>query len=564
MTPTDSARGLPRDEGSMYDRDLDPGPANYTPLTPLVFLPRAAQIYPTKAAVVHGERVLSYGEVDRRVRRLAHALVNRGIRRGDTVSIMAPNVPALLEAHFGVPLAGAVLNPINTRLDPGTVAFILRHSNSRLVVVDRELRPVVEEARRRLDQPPGLVEIKDQGDDGGHPEADCGYEALLREGREDFPGVALTDEWQAICLSYTSGTTGDPKGVVYHHRGAHLAALGNALTFGVDSHSVYLWTLPMFHCSGWTYTWGATAAMASHICLRRCEPGRVFDLIARHRVSHFCAAPVVLNMLVNAPPEVQRRYDQPVVVATGGSAPPSAVIEKMEALGIKVIHLYGLTETYGPSVFCAPQAAWAALPLEQRAAKMARQGMPYPTIDQLAILDPETLDPVPADGVTVGELMLRGNTVMKGYLKNPIATERAFAGGWFHSGDLGVMHPDGYVEVKDRAKDIIISGGENISSLEVEEVLYRHPGILEAAAVAALDPNWGEVPWVYVVAKAEVSLTEDEVQDFCRHHLAKYKIPKRVVFIDELPKTATGKIQKNVLRGWCRTTQQASIPTAAD
>jgi fatty-acyl-CoA synthase len=534
-----------------YEAGLEPGPHNHVPLTPLGFLARAAAVYPDKPAVLHGEQAYSYAELYARARRLASALARRGIGPGDTVAIVAPNVPAMLEAHYGVPMAGAVLNPLNYRLDARTIAFILEHGGAKLLVTDTEFSDTVGEALGRLGRPLPVVDIADPlytDDRGGRRLGETDYEAFLREGDPAFDWLRPADEWQAICLLYTSGTTGNPKGVVYHHRGAYLNALGNALTFGLSARSVYLWTLPMFHCSGWTYTWAVTAVGATHVCLRRVDPALVFAAIARHRVTHLCGAPIVLTMLIHAPAEVRRRFDHVVEVATGGAAPPSPVIAAMEAMGFRVTHLYGLTETYGPATYCAWQGAWDALPLGERAPLMARQGVAYPTLDGLMVADPATLEPVSRDGRTLGEVLLRGNTVMKGYLKNPGATAEAFAGGWFHSGDLAVWHPDGYIEIKDRSKDIIISGGENISSLEVEEVLYRHPAVMEAAVVARPDPTWGETPCAFVALKPGAAPVEArDIIAWCREHLAHFKVPGHVVF-GPLPKTSTGKIQKYVLR----------------
>jgi fatty-acyl-CoA synthase len=519
--------------------------ANFTALTPLAFLARAAAVYPGKLAVVHGEQRHSYRDFYRRCRRLADALRGRGINRGDTVAVLAPNIPALLEAHFGVPMAGAVLNALNTRLDPPSIAFILGHGEAKLLIADREYAPVVNAAMAQLGRPLPLVEIDD-----GHGADSAGgvdYEAFLAAGDPDADWTGPADEWAPIALNYTSGTTGNPKGVVYHHRGAYLNALGNAITFGLDRHAVYLWTLPMFHCNGWTYPWAVTAVAGTHICLRRVEPAAIFHLIAEHRVTHLCGAPIVLNLLIHAPDAVKRRFGHVVEVATGGAAPPSAVIEAMERMGFRVTHLYGLTESYGPSTVCAWQTEWDGLPLAERAGRMARQGVASLTLAGQRVVDAAMAD-LPADGQTIGELVLRSNTLMKGYLKNPHATAEAFAGGWFHTGDLAVTHPDGYVEIKDRAKDIIISGGENISSLEVEEALYRHPHILEAAVVARPDPVWGESPCAFVTPTPDAPpLSADEVIAWCRAHLAHYKVPRTVVF-GPLPKTSTGKVQKFELR----------------
>ena len=533
-----------------YEAGLERGPANHAPLTPLSFLARAAAVYPTKPAVIHGDRSYTYAEFAARCRRLASALTRRGIGLGDTVAIMAPNVPAMLEAHYGVPLTGAVLNALNYRLDARSIAFILDHAGARLLLTDTEFAPTIQEALGLLGQPLPVVDIDDPlaGPARGSRLGETEYEALIGEGDAGFAGCLPDDEWQAICLLYTSGTTGNPKGVVYHHRGAYLNALGDALSFGLTPRSVYLWTLPMFHCSGWCFTWGVTAVGATHVCLRKVDPALIFPAIRRHGVTHLCGAPVVLSMLIHAPDEAKVRFDHVVEVATGGAAPPSAVIQAMEAMGFRVTHLYGLTETYGPATLCAWQPDWDGLPLAERAQAMARQGVAYPTLDGLMVADPVTLTPVPRDGTTMGEVMLRGNTIMKGYLRNPAATEEAFQGGWFHSGDLAVWHPDGYLEIKDRSKDIIISGGENISSLEVEEALYRHPAVMEAAVVARPDPKWGETPCAFVTIKPGAEpVSADEILAWCRDHLAHYKVPRHVVF-GPLPKTSTGKIQKFLLR----------------
>ena len=538
---------------SAFERDLDRGPANYVPLTPVAFLARAAAVYPAKPAVIHGEIVRTYAELYARCRRLASALVRRGIGPGDTVAVMAPNVPAMLEAHYGVPMAGAVLNALNYRLDARSIAFVLEHGGARLLVTDREYAETVRAALALLDRKIPVVDIDDPLADRPGPRlGETDYEAFLTEGDPEFAWRGPADEWQAICLLYTSGTTGNPKGVVYHHRGAYLNALGNALAFGLTPRSVYLWTLPMFHCSGWSYTWAVTAAGATHVCLRRVDPAAIFPAIARHRVTHLCGAPIVLTMLIHAPAEVKVAFDHVVEVATGGAAPPSPVIAAMERMGFRVTHLYGLTESYGPATLCAWQPEWDGLDLPARAALMARQGGAYPTVEGLMVADPRTLRPVPKDARTVGEVMLRGNTLMKGYLKNPAATAEAFRGGWFHTGDLAVWHPDGYIEIKDRSKDIIISGGENISSLEVEEVLYRHPAVMEAAVVARPDATWGETPCAFVTLKPGAGpVGAAEVLEWCRANLAHFKVPKHVVF-GPLPKTSTGKIQKFVLREQAR------------
>ncbi|HUC62571.1 MAG TPA: acyl-CoA synthetase [Alphaproteobacteria bacterium] len=536
----------PGDAG-LYERDLARNPANFAPLSPLTFLERAASTHPDRIAVIHGAQRFTYRELYGRCRRLASALTKRGIGLGDTVAVMAPNVPALLEAHYGVAMAGGVLNALNYRLDAPTVAFILDHGAAKLLIADREFSGTVEPALAAAKSKPIVIDIDDPLYEGGKLLGEKDYEALLAEGDAEFSWHGPADEWQAICLLYTSGTTGNPKGVVYHHRGAFLNALGNAIEFGLDKSTVYLWTLPMFHCSGWTYTWAVTAVAGVHVCLRRVDPALIFPAIAEHRVTHMCGAPIVLNMLVHAPDAIKRRFDHKIEVATGGAAPPSAIISAMERMGFRVTHLYGLTESYGPATVCEWQEDWAPMPLDARAAMMARQGVGYLTMGDMMVADPETMAPVPSDGATIGEIMLRGNTIMKGYLKNGLATEDAFRAGWFHTGDLAVRHGDGYVEVKDRSKDIIISGGENISSLEVEEVLYKHPSVMEAAVVARPDERWGEVPCAFVTLKAGAAAVEREIIDYCRAHMAHYKAPKHVVF-GPLPKTSTGKIQKFVLR----------------
>ena len=519
--------------------------ANFAALTPLAFLSRTAAVYPDKLAVVHGAAGFTYRQLNERCCRFADALRRRGIGRGDTVAVMAPNVPALLEAHYGVPMAGAVLNALNYRLDARSIAFILSHGEAKLLIADREFAPIVEPALRELGRPIPLVEI----DDGaGGSLGGTEYEAFLAEGGPSATWIRPRDEWEPIALNYTSGTTGDPKGVVYHHRGAFLNAIGNAITFGLGHDSVYLWTLPMFHCNGWTYTWAVTAVAGTHICLRRVDPAAIFAAIVEHRVTHLCGAPIVLNMLVHAPEAAKRRFGHVVEVATGGAAPPSAVIEAMEQMGFRVTHLYGLTESYGPTTVCAWQEEWAGLTLAERSARMARQGVATVILDHQRVVDPDTMADLPADGCSLGELVLRSNTLMKGYLKNPAATETAFQNGWFHTGDLAVCHPDGYVEIKDRSKDIIISGGENISSLEVEEALYRHPQVMEAAVVAKPDPVWGETPCAFITLKPNAGdVAADDIIAWCRANLAHYKVPRAVVF-GPLPKTSTGKIQKFELR----------------
>jgi fatty-acyl-CoA synthase len=535
----------------IYDENLGRNVANYAPLTPLTFLTRAAQVHPNKPAVIHGDTVITYGEFHERCCRLAGALAKAGVGKGDTVAVLAGNVPATLEAHYGVPMLGAVLNAMNFRLDAATVAFCLAHGEAKVFIVDREFAETAQKALQQVERKPVVVEI----DDGtanyapGTPHVSgIEYEAFLRDGDPDYPWHPPADEWQAISLNYTSGTTGNPKGVVYHHRGAYLNALGDVLTMGLNSRSVYLWTLPMFHCNGWAFTWGVTAAAATHLCLRRVDPASIYPMIVRHGVTHMCGAPIVLNVLANAPEQVKRRFDHTVEVATGGAAPPSAIIEAMERNGFRVTHLYGLTETYGPNTVCAWQSEWDELALPERSRRMARQGVRYLTSEDVMVVDVDSMEPLPCDGNSLGELMIRGNTVMKGYLKNRPATEAAFGGGWFHTGDLAVRHSDGYVEIKDRSKDIIISGGENISSLEIEEVLYRHPKVLEAAVVARPDEKWGETPCAFVTLReGGAAVTADEIIRWCRDKLAHFKVPGTVVF-GSLPKTSTGKIQKFVLR----------------
>jgi fatty-acyl-CoA synthase len=534
-----------------YDIGLEKNAANYVPLTPIGFLVRSAAVYPNRLAVVHGERRYSWREALERCRRLAGALAALGVGSGDTVALLAPNIPEAFEAHFGVPMAGAVLNALNIRLDPDTIAFILRHGEATVLITDTEFAPVVAQALAQLERKPIVIDIADALGPGGERLGEIDYEEFLATGDPAFQEITPEDEWDAIALNYTSGTTGNPKGVVYHHRGAYLNALGNVLVWGMRQHPVYLWTLPMFHCNGWCFPWTITAMAGTHVCLRRVEAAAIYDAIARDGVTHLCGAPVVMNMLLNfspgAGPGLRRSLDRRIEMMTAGAPPPAAVIEGMEALGFHITHVYGLTEVYGPAVVCAWHDEWDALPAAERARLKARQGVTYPVLEELTVADPATLVPVAADGTTMGEVLMRGNIVMKGYLKNPRATEEAFAGGWFHSGDLAVMHPDGYIELKDRSKDIIISGGENISTIEVEDVLYRHPAVLEAAVVARPDPMWGETPCAFVTLKAEAAATAEEIIAFCREHLARFKAPRTVLF-GLLPKTSTGKIQKFVLR----------------
>ena len=517
--------------------------ANDMPLTPLDFLARAAEIHPDKTAVVDGESRIGYGALWLRVRRLASALVAAGVSPGDRVAVLAPNSGAMIEAHFGIPLAGAVLTAINLRLEPASVAFILRHSGARLLIVDGDCSALALAALAQLEVRPTVIEAAERPSMGAPS-----YEAFLAAGNPDFAGRWPDNEREPIALNYTSGTTGDPKGAVYTHRGAYLNALGNVINFGLDPATVYLWTLPMFHCNGWTFPWAVTAVGGTHICVRRFDAHRVLALIAEHQVSHLCGAPVILTMLAEAAHRDSVHFGHSVRIATGGAPPPSAVIAAMAAIGCQITHLYGLTETYGPATLCLPQSDWPALSKEQRAQRMARQGVRHVAMGGLKVVDRVTRSELPCDGESVGEILLRGNTIMDGYFDNPGATAAAFRDGWFNTGDLAVRHPDGYVEIKDRAKDIIISGGENISSIEIEEILYRHPAVLEAAVVARADPRWGETPCAFVRLRDDAAPTSAaDLIAWCRQHLAGFKVPKTVLFGD-LPKTATGKIQKFLLR----------------
>jgi len=537
--------------GSAYDIGLDRNPANYVPVSPLGFIARAAAIYPDRLAVVHGTRRYSWKQSYERCRRLASALQRRGVSKGDTVAVMAANTPEAFEAHFGVPMAGAVLNALNIRLDAATIAFILEHGEAKVLITDREFAPVIEKALATAKKRSLVIDIDDALAPPGKLLGEMDYEAFLASGDPAFAAREPDDEWDAIALNYTSGTTGNPKGVVYHHRGAYLNALGNAMVWNMPPHPVYLWTLPMFHCNGWCFPWAVTALAGTHICLRRAEAGAIYTAIAEHGVTHLCGAPIVMNLLLNAPSQLKRDVGRRIAMMTAGAAPPAAVIEGMETRGFAITHVYGLTEVYGPSVVCAWHDEWDARPAPERAALKARQGVNYPVLEGLMVADPRSLVPLARDGATMGEVFMRGNIVMKGYLKNPKATAEAFAGGWFHTGDLGVAHADGYIEVKDRSKDIIISGGENISTIEVESVLYRHPAVMEAAVVARPDERWGETPCAFVTLKAEAQATADDIIGFCRANMAGYKVPKTVVF-GPLPKTSTGKIQKFVLREQAR------------
>lgn len=535
---------------SIFDRDLDACPANYTELTPLSFIERSAAVYPDRVAVVHGAVRRTWGETYARTRQLASALAGRGLGKGDTVAIIAANIPEMFEAHFGVPMIGAVLNTINTRLDAEAIAFILDHGEAKAVLVDPEFAAVTRAALDLTNTPSRLiVDIEDPGFEGEHRIGALTYDALLAEGDPNFVWAGPDNEWDAITLNYTSGTTGNPKGVVYHHRGAHLNALSQIQTWNMPDHSVYLWTLPMFHCNGWCFPWAMAANAGTSVCLRAVRAEPVFELIASEAVTHFCGAPIVLNML--AQNSNLKTFDHDVKVMTAGASPPAAVIQAMEAMGVEVTHVYGLTEVYGPAVVCAWKSEWDGLPADQRARLKARQGVKNTALAELMVADPETRRPVPMDGETIGEIFMRGNNVMRGYLKNPEATAEAFRGGWFASGDLGVMHPDGYVELKDRSKDIIISGGENISSVEVEDVLYRHPAVSEAAVVARPDVKWGESPCAFVDVRPGQAVSEADLIAFCRERMAHFKAPRSVIF-GPLPKTSTGKIQKFLLRDKAR------------
>ncbi|WP_176510145.1 MULTISPECIES: acyl-CoA synthetase [Pseudomonas] len=533
---------------SIFAQGLMPAAVNHVALTPLSFIERTAAVYGDYPAVIHGAIRRNWRETYQRCRRLASALSGRGIGRGDTVAVMLPNIPAMLEAHFGVPMIGAVLNTLNVRLDAEAIAFMLQHGEAKVLITDREFHGVIAAALAMLEHPPLVVDVDDPEYGEGRALSELDYEALLAEGDPDFAWEWPEDEWQAISLNYTSGTTGNPKGVVYHHRGAYLNAIGNQMTWTMGHRPVYLWTLPMFHCNGWCYPWTITALAGTHVFLRRVDPQKILTLIREHRVSHLCGAPIVLNALVNMPEAAKAAIDHPVQAMVAGAAPPAKVIGAVEQMGIRVTHTYGLTEVYGPVTVCAWHDDWDGLPLEERARIKSRQGVRYPTLDGLMVADPQTLQPVPQDGNTLGEIFMRGNTVMKGYLKNPEATAEAFRGGWFHTGDLAVWHADGYVEIKDRLKDIIISGGENISTIEVEDTLYKHHAVLEAAVVARADDKWGETPCAFVALKPGHEQTrESDIISWCREHLAGFKVPKTVVF-GELPKTSTGKIQKYVLR----------------
>ncbi len=534
-----------------YDRDLDRNPANYAPLTPLSLLARTASTYPDRVAVIHGSRRYDWSETYARCRRLASALARAGVRPGDTVAVMAANTPEMYEAHFGVPMTGAVLNTLNTRLDADTIAFMLAHGEAKVLLADTEFAPTVGAALAQLESKPRVIDIVDGLGPADARLGGTDYESFLASGDPEYDWRPPADEWAAISLNYTSGTTGNPKGVVYHHRGAYLNALSNIIDWGMPRHAVYLWTLPMFHCNGWCFPWTVAANAGTNVCLRKVDAQAVFDAIRDHKVSHYCGAPIVHLTLINAPDAMKAGIEHTVHCLVAGAAPPPSVIEGMERMGFEITHVYGLTETYGPAAVCAKHPEWDALDFAARTERNGRQGVRYTVEEGMTVMDPATMTPVPRDGETMGEIMFRGNVTMKGYLKNADATREAFAGGWFHSGDLAVMQPDGYVKIKDRSKDIIISGGENISSLEVEDALYRHPAVLAAAVVAQPDPKWGETPCAFVELKPGAAVTEADLIVHCRAHLAHFKAPKRVAF-GELPKTSTGKVQKFALRALAR------------
>jgi len=533
---------------SQYSADLDKNAANFTPLSPLTFIERAASVYPERTAVIYGELRRNWADTYARCRRFASALRRRGVCDDDTVALMLPNLPAMVEAHFAIPMAGAVILGLNIRLDADMIAFQLKHGNVRVLFTDREFSATIRDAVAQLDNKPLVIDVDDPTYDGGEFIGELEYEAFLQEGDPEFEWRLPEDEWRAISLGYTSGTTGDPKGVVTHHRGAYLNAVSNALGWNMDAFPVYLWTLPMFHCNGWCFPWTLAALNGSSVCLRTVRADAIFDAIKRHKVTNLCGAPIVLSLMANADDTLKSGIEHQVNIMTAAAAPPPAILEAMARLNFKVTHAYGLTETYGPAVVCAWHDEWDELPITEQAEMKARQGVRYPMLEELVVVDPETMKPVPRDGETIGEIMFRGNIVMKGYLKNPEASRKAFEGGYFHSGDLAVCHPDGYIEIKDRSKDVIISGGENISSIEIEAMLYRHPAVLEAAVAAMPDEKWGETPCAFVELHADAGdVDAQEIIDFCRDNMAHFKAPRRVVF-GPLPKTSTGKIQKFVLR----------------
>jgi fatty-acyl-CoA synthase len=533
---------------NIFDNDLERNPANYAALTPLTFIERAASVHPTRLAVVHGDIRLNWAQAYERARRLASALTKAGVTVGDTVAVMLPNTPPMIDAHFGVPMTGAVLNTLNTRLDAQTIAFCLEHGEAKVVIVDREFSSVMKAALAKISREIRVIDVDDRLYSGpGEHIGEVEYDAFIQQGDPHFEWTGPADEWNAIGLNYTSGTTGNPKGVVIHHRGAYLNAVSNVMVWSMPRHPVYLWTLPMFHCNGWCFPWSVAAQAGVNVCLRKVEAKAIWDAIREYSVTHYCGAPIVHSMVFNAPAEMRAGVSHKVSAMVAGAAPPAAMIEGLDAIGFDLIHVYGLTEVYGPTVVCEKQAQWESLNVSERARLNARQGVRYPLQEAVAVRDPATMRQVPADGETIGEIMYRGNITMKGYLKNKKATAEAFAGGWFHTGDLGVVHPDGYIKIKDRSKDIIISGGENISSIEVEDVLYSHPAVLAAAVVAMPNDKWGETPCAFIEVKPGAAVTADEIISHCKQYLAGFKVPRAVVF-DALPKTSTGKIQKFELR----------------
>jgi len=532
---------------SQYSTDLDKNAANYSQLSPVTFIERAASVYPERIAQIYADKRYSWAETYRRCRRFASALQQRGIEADDTVALMLPNIPAMFEAHYAIPMAGAVICGLNIRLDADAIAFQLKHGEAKVLLTDREFSATVSAALAQLEDKPLVIDVDDPEFNGGEFIGEIEYEAFLGQGDPEFVWRLPQDEWQAIALGYTSGTTGDPKGVVTHHRGAYLNAVSNALAWDIGANPVYLWTLPMFHCNGWCYPWTIAALNGTSVCLRAVRADDIFNSIRQHRVTHLCGAPIVMSLMANAAAEIQAGIDHEVNIMTAAAAPPPAILEAMARLNFKVTHAYGLTEVYGPAVICAWHEEWDLLPITEQAEMKSRQGVRYPMLEELVVADPETMQPVPRDGETIGEIMFRGNIVMKGYLKNPRASSEAFAGGYFHSGDLAVCHADGYIEIRDRSKDIIISGGENISSIEIEKTLYRHPAVLEAAVAAMPDEKWGETPCAFVTLHEDADISEQEIIDFCRDKLARFKAPRKVVF-GSLPKTSTGKIQKFELR----------------
>lgn len=539
---------------SPYAIGLGKNSANYVPLSPLSFIQRSAYIYPAGLAVVHGSRRFTWSEVYARSRALASALQASRVGAGDTVSVMLNNTPEMFECHFGVPMSGAVLNTLNTRLDAETLAFMLNHAESKVLITDREYSATVAKALAQLGRKILVVDVDDPEYTGpGECLGEVDYEKFIGGGDPDFAWQGPNDEWDAISLNYTSGTTGNPKGVVYHHRGAYLNALSNIVSWGMPPQAVYLWTLPMFHCNGWCFPWTLAANSGTNVCLRRVDAKLIFDAIREHKVSHYCGAPIVHSLLINAPSEMREGITHKVSALVAAAPPPAAVIEGMGKIGFDITHVYGLTETYGPAAVCAKHEQWLSLPLDEQVRLNGRQGVPYHCEEGVTVMDPETMVPVPWDNETMGEIMFRGNIVMKGYLKNPAATEEAFRGGWYHTGDLAVMQPDGYIKIKDRSKDVIISGGENISSIEVEDILYRHAAVIGAAVVATPDEKWGEVPCAFVELREGASITAEELTEFCRERMARFKVPKRFIF-EPLPKTSTGKVQKYVLRERAKST----------